>query len=715
MVKKSTIILLAIFMTACSQFKHGITSTTWHNINAKYNALIDARYLYELANDRLDSIIVDDYSTILPIIPKVDSNLAKPVFPELKEVIRLTSLIAERHSNSKHLEEAYMLLGSSRILKEELLSAIEVFKYINSTSDNAFDKQRALILLMRAYMETRDFNAAEDVRKQITATTLFKKNKELFFETSAAYYQRLGEPAVAVVFLDEALKEMPKSAHKARGLYIAGQLYQSLGKRSEARERWLKVRKAKPSYDLEFNTGIALLLLSNDLGANTVASFNKMLDDRKNVDLKDKIYYNMGAAQAEQRDYKAAIENYKKSASFATNQTQKGIAYREIAEIYLDELKDYEKSKVYYDSTLAALNPRSEEFDAIAKKSEALRDFVKYKRILAKEDSLQKLALLNPLELEEMVDRQLEREAAELQKIEVETKKLSEAARQKNVNQNNSAKDLWLFYDQLALTRSRAEFIREWGTRPLEDNWRRKNKEIGSISLQVVKETALTTEEEEAKKNEEALAMQEMKKAELKKKKEALLAEIPNTPGKLKQSNLRRENALYQIGKIYRLQFNEPENAKKVFNELLTNYPKSEYEQEVLYFMAIMAGADEQNQYREELIMKYPMSNFARQIKKGNAGVVDAGMQSEAEKVYENLYAQYKAGEVTNTLAQTEQALQTYTGTAVEDKLAMLRIMLLAKTSQVDVYRIALMDFIQSYPKSNLGERVSGMLKALKN
>lgn len=713
MVKKSSIFLLVLVLTACSQFKHGITSTTWHNLNAKYNALIDARFLYEVAIDRLDSVIIDDYSSILPIIPKVDSNMAKPVFPELKEVIRLTSLIAERHSNSKHLEEAYMLLGSSRILKEELISAIEVFKYINSTSDSEADKQRALIWLMRAYTESRDYNAAEDVRKQIAASTLFKKNKELFFETSASYYQRLGEPAVAVVYLDEALREMKKSPHKARGLYIAGQLYESLGKRSEARERWLKVNKSKPGYDLEFNTGIALLLLSSDLGANTVANFNKMLEDRKNADLKDKIYYNMGLAQLEQNDYGAAIRNFKKSAQLATNKTQKGSAYKEIAEIYLDDLKEYEQSKLYYDSTLASINPRSDDYEIIAKKSEALRDFVKYKRIIDTEDSLQKLASLNPLELEEMIDKQLEREASELKKIESETKKLSEAARIKSVNTNNNSKDLWLFYDQLALTRSRSEFIREWGTRPLEDNWRRKNKEIGSISLTVVKETALTPEDEAEKKQSEAEAIQKMKIAELKKKKEALLAEIPDTPGKMKQSDLRKENALYNIGKIYRLQFNEPENAKKAFSELLTTYPKSQYEQEVLYFMAIMAGSEGYNSYREELIMKYPMSNFARQIKKGNGVVVDASLQTEAENVYENLYGQFKAGDITNTLAKTEQALQNYTGTAIEDKIAMLRIMLLAKTSQVDIYRIALMDFINSYPKSNLGERVSEMLKAL--
>ncbi|MFT7434598.1 MAG: hypothetical protein ACI8UX_000389, partial [Psychromonas sp.] len=47
------------------------------------------------------------------------------------------------------------------------------------------------------------------------------------------------------------------------------------------------------------------------------------------------------------------------------------------------------------------------------------------------------------------------------------------------------------------------------------------------------------------------------------------------------------------------------------------------------------------------------------------------------------------------------------------DKFAMLRIMLLAKSNNQNSYRIALIDFMKSYPTSNLVPRVSDMLTAI--
>ena len=48
----------------------------------------------------------------------------------------------------------------------------------------------------------------------------------------------------------------------------------------------------------------------------------------------------------------------------------------------------------------------------------------------------------------------------------------SSAPRQFQMNNDNS----WYFYNQSARTAGRTEFQRRWGSRKLEDNWRRRNK-----------------------------------------------------------------------------------------------------------------------------------------------------------------------------------------------------------------------------------------------
>jgi outer membrane protein assembly factor BamD (BamD/ComL family) len=265
-------------------------------------------------------------------------------------------------------------------------------------------------------------------------------------------------------------------------------------------------------------------------------------------------------------------------------------------------------------------------------------------------------------------------------------------------------------YNQAALTRSRSAFVRQWGNRPLEDNWRRKDKEAGQISFKiergVVGEENQPTEED---KEEAALAQ---RKADFEAKKKEILSKVPNSQQQLAQSKRRQEEAYYQLGKIYKLQFNEPDNAKKMFVTLLDKFPETVYEQEVLYILSLMSDNIASNEYRTKLLQKHPFSSYARQLKRGNIEI-NADTESNAERAYQDLYALYQNGAYNDALDKANSVLLDYTGTSIEDKIAMLRILLLAKTSDLNAYRIALLDFTTSYPSSNLAPKASEMLAVL--
>ncbi len=713
MFKKLIILLVGLTILGCSQFSNSPTSKAWHNLNAKYNASIDASDYYRYALYKIDSTYLNDFSRTLPILPGIDSNHTVVSKPELDEVIRLTSLVAERHSNSKHVDDSYFLLGKARLYQEDFLNAIEVFKYLNSNPKREESRHAALIWLMRAYMENKEINKATEVSELVKQFNLSKTNKADYFLIQAAFHQRQGENALAVVFLEEALKYMKKSTQKARAHFIAGQLYRDLGRGSLARTNWKKVMKNKPTYELEFNTGIELLMLSSDLGANANATFAKMLEDRKNTDLKDKIYYKMGQVKEEKGLYREAVKDYSSSVQISNDATQKANAYLRIAEIYYGKLQNYELAPSYYDSTLSHMNQRMPDFDKVSEKAKSLASFVQYQKVLVKEDSLQKLAAMNPLALEQKLEEIISEEEKKEKRLSEEAKALEEANKRKAISGNSasSGSSQWFFYDQVKLTQARAEFIREWGNRPLEDNWRRKDKELGSISFQVQKGVVgvddVVDNQEEEKAKEEAKRL-----AEFEAKKQAMLSKVPMGPQAIAMSKLRQEEAYYQIGKIYRLQFNEIEKAKETFSILLNKFPDSKYEQEVLYFMALMADNKIANPYKTALIDKYPLSSYARQLKRGEVNIT-AGTESNAQKAYTDLFNEYKAGNFATALEMANKALYDYTGTALEDKIAMMRILLLSKNNKNNEYRIALMDFIRSYPSSDLKPRVTDMLAAL--
>ena len=713
MFKNLLILFSAFAVSSCSQFTNSPTSKAWHNLNAKFNATIDAGEYYAYALHKIDSVHIEDYSNILPILPRIDSNQTAVSKLELDEVIRLTSLVAERHSNSKHLDKAYLLLGKSRLYKQDFINAIEVFKYLNSNHKKEEYRHAALIWLMRAYIENKDMNKADVVAQELAKINLSKRNKADFYLIKASFHQKKGEDALSVVFLEEALKNMKKSTKKARGHFIAGQLYDKLGRGSQARENWKKVVKNKPTYELEFNSGIELLMLSNDLGANANLTFAKMLEDRKNSDLKDKIYFKMGEVKAEKGRHREAIEDYTQSVRLATDKNQKANAYLKIAEIYYGPLSDYENAAEYYDSTLQNMSPVMPNFEKVEDKAGSLEQFVRYQKGLVTEDSLQQLAAMNPLALEEKIENMIKAEEAKEKRLSEEAAALREAEERRNntANSGPSNPNAWFFYDQVRLTKSRSAFIREWGNRPLEDDWRRKDKELGSISFKVEKGIVgvddVEEDQEELKKKAEA-----RKLAEFESKKQAMLGRIPTSQQQLAISKRKQEEAYYQLGKIYRLQFQEDDKARKTFVTLLEKFPDTQYEQEVLYFLALMDGNPNQNTWKSRLISKYPMSSYARQLKRGEIEV-NADTESKAIKAYEDLFNDYKTGNYQLTLQKAEKALYEYTGTSIEDKIAMMRIMMLAKNGDNNAYRIALMDFVRSYPTSNLKSRVSDMLTAL--
>ncbi len=676
-------------------------------MNAKYNAILMCRDYMKYAAFRIDSVKNENYAGVLPILPKVDSNeniIAKPLF---NEVVRLSSLVAERHTNSRYLDEAYLQLGKARYFKEDLINAIEVFKYVNTNAKTNKAKNEALIWLMRAYADSGDLKLAGEVAELLSTAELNSKLKAHYYLNRASYHQRNSEIPLAIVFLEEALGQMKKSKEKARAYYIAGQLYDYLGQTENARKNWIKVAKNKPDYDLEFNSGIALLM-SGSL-ASSEANFEKMLEDRKNADLKEKIYFKKGEAELKKEQYLAAIESFGTSAELSSEKTQKANAYLKIAETYHLKLQAYEKASLYYDSTLFNLDTRASNFEDITKKALSLADFVKYNKALNLEDSLQRLAAMNPLALDAMIEKSVLEQEQEIKRLTEMAKEIAEKAASKEVLGSTASASTWFMYDQVSLSKARNAFIKQWGNRPLEDNWRRKEKEAGSISLKIERGIVGEEEKTEVVPNEEELA--EKRAKELEAKKSQLKVNIPDTPVKLAQSKRRQQEALYQLGKIYKFQFEQEEEAKKVFGRLLNEHPNNPFEPEVLYFMALMSEVN--STYAGVLKEKYPQSSFARILQKGQVSK-SAESETKAEIAYRALFDSFKQNNTAEALKLANEGLLQFTGSGIEDKFAFLRILLLGKTGAKNEYKMALEDFSRSYPASEMLSQAKEMLTQLK-
>lgn len=712
---------LMVGLDSCSQYSSRPMSKGYHNLTAHYNA-------YFIAKTRMDEVEKlrfknrkENYNQPLPILLPVDSLEMQPLKLQLDEVIKKASMIAERHQNSKWLDNAYNLIGKVRLYRSDIPNAIEVFKYVNTKGTDPNDKHEALVLLMQAYAEANDFNNALNVAEYLRNQPLNLTNTRNFYLTKAYVHQRKGEYAVAAAILDATFPSLKKGESTARLHLAAGQLYDQINQPAKASAHYQAVLKNRPIYDQSFYANMYLLQSAAPRQmAQSQNTFQRMLNDRKNEDLKDKIYYTMGLLEARRGQYDNALVLYRKSIQeTTTNTAQIPYTYLEMGKLYFDKKQQYTKAQAYYDSALALLPAQSADYSAITARKKTLDEFVKHITTIRTEDSLQRLTKLSPEALEKVLSNAIAlREKEDNAKAELARKVIEKATGQPTAagmtmpgatNSNLTADQRWILYNPIKMTQGRQEFSQRWGNRPLEDNWRRSTKDA-ALTAGANTPPPTTTGVAAAASTPSSAIPTELASSfnngtpSPKAQRDAMYAQIPFSAEAMKRSNQKLEDALYKLGKLYKFQLNQPTDAIQTFEELLVRYPNTPQKPEVYYLLHLTnEQLGKTTSWKDKLITEFPNTSYARLANRANrSDQPTSGTESMAVKTYGELYSLYKSGNHTEALARAEAALTTYAGTQVEDKIALLRTMLIGSVKGAETYRQALTEFIRDYPASQL-------------
>lgn len=716
---RKLLFLLAVFVfSSCSQYSNSLLSRGWHNLNSRYNALLIAREDIEIAQEYITLNHQDNFEELIPIYRYVDSSRLDTAGLYLTDAIKKSSVIVERHSNSKYLDEAYLLIGEARILKGEFETAIETYKYLNSITEEDAIRAESLSQMMRAYVERGDYQSAEQLITLLKGQPMTKKNRLTHLKNMAYYHQKTGDIVVSAVFLEEAVKTMRKGPEKARIHFVLGQIYEKLDRIPEARRNYRAVLKNKPDYDLNFNSNLGLLM-TESLAKNTNIAFEKMLQDRKNQDLKHKIYYKMGETSRNKRQPFEAIDYFEQALSEVSgdDNISKGFIYKAIGDVYLDDLIDYENAAVYYDSTVITFPPGHLRTTDIGDRAAFLNEFIKYRKVYQLEDSLQKLATLSP----EILDYTLEKIIKDKKEAEKLKKEAGQAIAQTSVTQaTQPAGRKWRLYDEQQIVREKNEFVMRWGNRVLEDDWRRSEKSgsrfvFDEEERKMVEQTIVpadSTADVPVLGSASQINMEEQEQKLLQEEIAEFKKRIPLTRIQMIASERKQEEAVYRIAKIYKLKFKDDLKANEAFNQFLQDYPRSHYTPEVLYFLALDEPDRLENPYAERLLKEFPNTSYGRQIRKGTI-VMNEDREEEAGNYYSQAFKMYDAERYNELVGFLEEGLNEYVGSQIEDKMAMLRIYALAKVGTMDQYMISLNDFIRSYPTSNLISKARELLETL--
>lgn len=708
------------FLSACSQYSTRPLAVGYHNMTAKYNAYVIARENIKEAELTLKRNRKEDYNQLMPILWPLDSVEAQSVGSLLQDAIKKASLVPDRHQNSKWVDNALIVVGKARLYKGQMTDGIETLRYVNAKGRDENDKHEALIWLMRAYIETKDYNSSLSVAEALRSQPLNDKNTRDFYLTKAYLHQQKQEYVLSVAILEETFELLPKNEETARAHFAAAQMYDLLDKPQLADEHYKAVLKNRPSYDLGFYANMNALqdeaLMGQDI--STEVGFKKLLNDRKNSDLRDRLYYTMGMIETRKKSYPKALVFFRKSIeNTTTNTSQVPYTYLEMARVYYDKLQNYELAKAYFDSSLAILPKNSPQYGKIADRKEVLDEFVKHITTIRTEDSLQRLSQLNPGSLDKFLDGIIEKEIEEEERKIKEAEKMLQQAQSMVVNNNlnfdGDPADRFVLYDAVAMNKAKVEFLQKWGNRPLEDDWRRSAK--ASTTLAQNENIALAspqdTKGEKTTKNT-SVAKMSKESPDWKARKDALYRNIPLRKQEIEASNQRLEDAHYKLGKIYKFNLEEPQNAVVALEKLLNRFPNTTYKPEA-YYLLFLTSIKEKESWKNKLLTEFPNSSYTRLLTKmGGSMAASGNMELEALKDYEKILQLYQVGNYAESYAQLEMAMVTHAGSKMEDKYAVLQIYLVGKLKGKEAYQKALNDFIKDYPTSPLLPRVREILES---
>lgn len=721
---------LVISFTGCSVEKNTSVSRAYHNLTSHYNIYFNGKESFKKGVRKAERLFIDDYTKILPIFRYTDENIAEQISPEIDRAIQKASKVITLHSitakperkkgalterekefynqseYNKWVDDSYLLMGKAQFYKHDFIIAVNTFKFILKEALDEDVKYEAYVWLARAFNEMKKYRDAQEILDMLENKGNF--SKKILVDLSSTYadfYLKQSDYVRAIPKLTTAVENVSQKKLHYRFAFILAQLHEEIENFDDAYKYYGYVIKMNPPYEMTFNAKI------NRAGSFDISSGNveeikikkelqKMLKDEKNVDYHDQIYYALGQIYIKQEDISTAVDYLKKSASSSiSNNIQKGISYLTLADIYFKK-SEYPLAQAYYDSTVSMLTNDYPDYGIIEAKSENLNDLVKHLNTVELEDSLQRLSKMENGELLALVDGIIkkinEEERLEREKqLDQQYNTMQYYQNERGFRDNIQTGGGWYFYNTSTLGFGRNEFKRKWGNRKLEDNWRRKNKEMASL-LQIPDEEIL---EEQDTGNGQGKEIN-------KKSRGYYLKNIPRNDSMIQVSHQRIAFSLYNMGRMYQNQLKDYERAIKAFEELNERYPENDYLLSSYYHLYELnqARSDEQMaiRYKNLILSEFPESEFARRLSDPDYYSKIKEQEDKIKSFYENTYTKYKNGLYAEVIDNYDYATANFKEHELLPKFMLLKALSVGRTSDIRTFKNALNEIIVTYPGSEV-------------
>jgi tetratricopeptide (TPR) repeat protein len=717
------LILLGLILCSCSTQKNTWATRSFHQTKVKYNILYNGNIAYEEGLKAIRDANTDDYSRVLYLYPVSNHQAAEASATQMdktidkcRKCIKLHSIKAKPKRDPKKANDpeykmwlqseefnanmnlAWMRLGQAEFHKGDFLGAVSTFNYIINHYKNDADMiAQCQLWVARSYAEMGWQYEAEDMLNRVQMDALSRKHAQLYSAVKADVLLEGGHYREAIPFVNIAMPHEKRKIYRPRFAYVLGQLYELEHRRDEAIRAYKSAIRMAPPNEMEFNARIRVAELG---GKSSLKQLRTMIKQAKYKDRLDRIYGAMGNIWLAEKDTAKALEMYEKAIAEAT---QAGSAKSEVlvraGDIYFEQHK-YVPAQPCYREAVTIITAEHNDYARVQKRSEVLDELIVSYNQAQLQDSLQRLSHMTEEEQRAVVDKIIA--------------DLIEAEKQDSINQAQEARELahgdsgprsvntanmlggsgqkgeWYFYNPQLMKQGKQEWHKRWGTRPLEDNWRRQNKQVT-----IPEDMSAELDEESGELAMDSLAMDSLATVQPRMetdthKPEYYLQQIPKTEQDYALSDSLWREALVELYYIYRDKLEDGQQAQETLrflDERWGTHPS-----------VLAIHEDEQlRALRDDPVYIARMQR----------------MLAEQDSLYAVTYAAYTKGQYAMVKTNKQYAQTEFPQSRLMPRFLFLNAVSVARTEGQQAFMTELQEIVANYGETELGAMAKDMLAML--
>ncbi|MCW5908208.1 MAG: hypothetical protein KIS94_10135 [Chitinophagales bacterium] len=770
-------------ISGCSTTNHAILPTqAYHDLTSHYNAYFNANEKLKGALQSVQTNHKDKFDSVIAVYYYSDPTEFASYNSDLEDVIKRSTQAIQLHNIANWSDDHMLLIGRASYYKGDYDKAASSFKYITTEFKEGVDyvkvmrglgkklgkyvrakkkkkkpqvkvvtnpdgtktlekednrpkyslwiheaaRSEALIWLVNTYTRQKKFDQASSVVTYVRGDDNFYKNLDPQLDLAEADLRVTSKNyAAAIEPLENYLtaKSIKKKKRlKGRPLFVLAQCYERTGNSSKAIENYKLVLKNRPTYDMEFYAKLKMAKLGRSSGGGNAAIRSllaKMAKDGKYKEYWDQIYYELALISVQENNRAEARKFLRKSVDFSTtNDDQKALSYLLMAELDYDD-EQYVASKFFYDTTLTYMAKNDPRYNTVDERNKMLDNLVTQLKIIAEEDSLQKLATLSENELQKAIRLAVakkESEEADKKAKEDAEKQQQQLSNFSNANQPKGAiqqqqtqtTSSWYFYNTTVRANGYNDFIKKWGRRKLEEHWRRKNKS-STTQDEVDLANAQGADTTTTVKKEDAAPTGTLE--------EQMLAAVPTTPEKLAKSNERLTDAYYTAGTIYKDGLEAYAKAENMFETLNSRIPKHKLLLESYYNLYLIAQKENNTakaeKYKNLILSEFPESVIAKILRNPNYINESKAKENAVNTYYEDAYNDYVSNNLDSAWYKCKMSDVVFKPNPLAPKFELLLALVLAKQNKLEEYIDALNKLVSRTTDVEVKNTASQLLSLL--